>query len=145
MSTLAYPIDAAVARLKATPGLALVGLAPDYAALSAAPPRAVPAVYVLSGSIGSKPSYSGPPLQQPRVTRLTLSVWIENHGEPEDAVREMRELLSAIDAQFAGWTPGDAFGALTFKSSDDEFYGSAHLVQRVVYESAWTFSAPLIP
>ena len=145
MSVLGSPLDAAIERLQTVPQLALVGITPDFASLKSAPPRALPAVYVLSETTGGAITYSGPPLQQKRTTRLVLLVWVEQHGEAAEAVRSMREILEAIDARLPGWTPGDAFGGLRFVSSRDELYGNAHLVTRAVYESAWDFSAQSQP
>ena len=146
MSTLAYPLDSAIERLKSVEGVALVGIAPDFASLRAAAPRVVPAVFVLSETAGGPFSYSGDELvQQKRTTRLILLVWVSQHGEAAEAVRDMRRLLECIDARLAGWTPGDAFSSLRFISSRDELYGNPYLVTRVVYEASWDFITPSQP
>ncbi len=145
MPVLSYPLDAVVERLVTIAGVALVGIATDLAALQRAAPRAVPAVYVLSESTGGAIKYSGPPVQQARSTKLELLVWVRHHGTPAEAVREMQALLAEIDARLAGWTPGDAYGALRFVSSRLGAYDSAHLVTRATYEAAWDFSAPHLP
>lgn len=141
MPTLAFPVADVIQRLQGTEPIQLVGLAADLNAALATPPRNAPAVYVLSSTKGGAIKFTGSPTQQDRETTLILVVWVRHHGEPAAVRAQMDQVLAAIDQRFTGWSPGDAYEALTFAAARDEFSHAQYLVVQALYTSRWRFSA----
>lgn len=141
MSALGFPLSAALARIAGIERVALVGVAPDLDAAMNAAPRTAPAIFMLSETSGGAIKYSGPPIQQGRKTSIKCIAWVRNHGAADKVRAEMDALLADMDARFAGWSPGDAFGAMRFVASRDEFAHAQYLVVQSIYESEWDFFA----
>lgn len=142
---LAFPTAAVVERLMGAESIALVGIAADLNAALATPPRAMPAVYVITSTSGGPIKYSGSPTQQERVTTLVLLCWVRNHGTAAASRAAMDALLATIDARLAGWAPNDACAEVQFVASRDEFAAGQHQVAQATYQSSWNFIAPLQP
>lgn len=136
-----YPLAAVLERLEAVDSIALLGVSPDLSKALDGAPRAAPAVFLLAETTGGNIELSGSPVQQGRTTAIKAVAWVSHHGRPAKVRQALDDLLAEIDARLAGWTPGDAFGELVFRSSRDEFAHGAYLVAQAVYEASWTFSA----
>ncbi len=144
MPTLAFPTADVIERLQASAELKFVGLAVDLQAALNTPPRVDPAVFLIASSSGGPIKFSGSPVQQERISSLTLITWVRNHGTPAAVRAEMDAALAAIDARLAGFSPGNPpFGALRFTASRDEFAHASWLVTQSIYECSWNFSAPI--
>lgn len=147
MSTLVYPIAQLMERLKGAESIAFVGSTRDLETAAVQGPRVSPSVFVLNETTGGKVHFSGPPLQQPRETVVNLVVWVVHHGDPVPARSALDAAIAAIDARLAGWTPGDAFGGLTFEASRDEQppVPGQFLLAQAIYRSSWDFIANTQP
>lgn len=142
-TVLRYPVAELVTRLDQIDLIKTVALAPDLSAALKTPPRAEPAVFVLAETRGQAIKFTGPPLQQERITRITLVKWVRNHGGAIKVRQEMDKLDAAIDLKLAGWRPSGAFDLLRMVATRDEFSHAQYLVTQSTYESSWNFSAPL--
>lgn len=145
METLTYPVAAVVERLRSAQSIKLVGLAPDLANALSTPPRVTPAVYLVTSVTGGAVKYSGPPVQQERVTTLAHVVWVRHHGDTAAVRAELDDVLAEIDAVYAGWSPGEAFGDLVLTQARDEFAHAQYLCVQAHYTSAWDFQAERRP
>lgn len=146
MGATVFPRGEVIERLKAVGEIKLVAIAPDLNAALNTPPRVTPAVFAVFGTVGRPPKFSGPPIQQDRVTTLTLIVWVSHHGDAAATCAVMDNVLRAIDLRFAGWSPQNpAFGELVFQAARDEFSHGQYLVNQVNYACDWNFSASRQP
>lgn len=141
MATLGFPFAALIQRLEGVAELKQVGVAIDLQAALEKAPRACPAVYVLSQTTGGPFKFSGPPAQQGRTTTIKLIVWVRHHGQPAQVQAQMDGVLAAIDARLSGWIPGNAFSALRFTASRDEFGHNGHQVVQMQFAGEWNFSS----
>lgn len=141
MPTLTFPMASVIARLESIAELKLVGVAADLVAANTTAPRTAPALYVLTETVGGEIKFTGPPIQQDRTTQIKCVVWVRNHGEAQVVRTVMDNVLAAIDARFAGWSPGNAFEELRFRGARDEFAHGQYLVTQAIYESGWNFQA----
>ena len=142
MSALVFPSAAVVSRVEGTAPIKWVGVASDLEEARAKPPRVDPAVYVVFDTRGGALKFSGPPIQQDRITRITFVTWVRHHGTAAERRAEMDAVLAALDSRMAGWRPGgNDFSTPLFIGSRDEFAHAQYLVTQTVFEVQWNFSA----
>jgi len=136
-----FPLAEVIDRLKAHVPLAkVIGTAADLDSAVEIPPNANPALYVLTEERGGEGKYSGPVTIQNvevilKVVRLVRSASGEKHGR--GARKKTDEIAGQIRAALIGWTPGDAFEAITFQSGRDDQYRSGWLAGQELFRTQY--------
>lgn len=139
MLTGPFPASAVIQRLDALDALSLVDGAAGLAVAQAAPPRAVPAAYVLVEETGRAPGdYSGA-YAQPIDVLVRVVLWVRHAsaGTGAKAVAEMEALERAVRTALRDWSPGYPFEPLWVgNSGGDQFFGD-QLTRQVLFRTAY--------
>ncbi len=124
MSTVIFPIEPVIERIKASVPLAkIVGDAADLEAALESQPNASPAIYVVRSENGSPAKYSGQVTIQNVGVQLTVALLVRSSAG-ERMGSGARVLFDQVAEQLrvalVGWTPDDAFVPITFLASRDD-------------------------
>jgi len=144
-----FPLAGVIARLRAKVPLAKsIGTAADLHTALETPPNAQPALYVLAEERGSPAKYSGQATIQNvdvilKIVRLVRSASGQKHGR---GARELADQIAGeIRAALIGWTPGDAFEAITFQSGRDDSYRSGWLAGQELFRTSYRIHTEAAP
>lgn len=139
-----FPIEDAIARLNArAPSLKIVSGAAGLAAALATPPNNSPAAYVLKTERGHKVKYMGPVAQQNVDVSVQVVLFVRSAtGERVGTGAEllMTQVEGEVKAALFGWSPGDAFGQLSFQAQRPEPYAAGWLVRQLIFGSDYRMS-----
>lgn len=140
MSVAPFPVDEAIARIdQRKQRIKLVGGAAGLLVALKAKPKVVPAVYLTSAEVGgSGNKYSGPVTIQNCDVTLRCILFVQNSRGQEigaEAAKEMRLVIEELRSILYGWTPNDAFNALSFQAGRDESYEAGWLCNQQVFST----------
>ncbi len=133
-----FPLDAVIARIATLPEVSLAGNAADLEAALNTPPRAVPAVYVLSDESGKPTLGATGRALQPITVTLKLVMWVRNAGGAARIVAEMAQVETALRAALFGWHPSSDTRPLTVRASGSEQAWGNHLVRQLLLSTEYT-------
>jgi len=125
-----------------------IGTAADLHTALDVPPNTSPALYVLAEERGSPAKYSGQATIQNvdvvlKIVRLVRSASGEKHGR---GAREKADALAGqIRAALIGWTPGDAFEAITFQAGRDDRYRGGWLAGQEIFRTSYRIHTEAAP
>jgi len=144
-----FPLSEVMTRLRAqVPSAKSIGTAADLNAALDIPSNAQPAVYVLADERGSPAKYSGSVTIQNvevslKIVRLVRSASGEKHGR---GAREKSDALSGeLRTALIGWTPGDAFEAISFSASRDDGYRGGWLAGQEQFRTSYRIHTEAAP
>ena len=139
-----FPVEDAIARLKArAPILKIVDGAAGFDAARTTPPNNAPAAYVLKTERGDKVKYMGPVAQQNVDVSVQVVLFVRSAaGERTGTGAEMlmTQVEGEVKAALFGWSPGDAFGQLSFLAQRPEPYVAGWLVRQLIFASDYRMS-----
>lgn len=129
-----FPLHALIEHLAAVPALRLVGDAGDLEDARTTPPRALPAVYLLSEEYGRKPGdYTGHHAQPMEVV-VQAVLWIRQ-ARSAQAVRDLIALERLVRSQVIAWTPPAPFEPLWVSASGRAERLAAHSIRQVLFRT----------
>jgi len=144
-----FPLAGVMARLRAhVPQAKAIGTAADLHTALDVPPTTQPALYVLTEERGSPAKYSGQATIQNvdvvlKVVRFVRSASGEKHGR--GAREKADQIAGQIRAALIGWTPGDAFEAITFQSGRDDSYRGGWLAGQEIFRTSYRIHTEAAP
>lgn len=135
-----FPLAEIVERLRVrVPAAKTVGLVADLNAALNTPPNAQPALYVLCSERGGPAKYTGPGCLiqncQVQITVVLLVRHASNERTGSGARSRANEVLAQVRSALIGWTPDDAYNALTFRSGRDDHYQAGWYAGQEVYDT----------
>lgn len=138
MSVAPFPIDEVIARVdQRKQRIKQVGDAAGLLVALKAKPRFAPAVYFTSAEVGGRDiKYTGPVVLQNCDVTLRCILFVQNNRHQDtgaEAAREMRLVIEELRSILYGWTPSDAFNALSFQAGRDESYEAGWLCNQQVF------------
>ena len=132
-----FPVSAVIERLADVAELKLVGGAAGLQAALAAPPRAMPAAYVLSEEAGQEPGdYTGA-YAQPMTATVKVVLWVRHAGDATGAKASaaMEGVERAVRTALRDWSPATPFEPLWVShSGHDQFFGD-QLTRQVLFRT----------
>lgn len=133
-----FPVTPVLERLREhVQALLLVGDAADLDTALDQQPAKDCAAYVTSAEIGGRPRYTGDQHIQNVDVTLRVVLMVRNfsgQGSGSGARRQMDEqVIPGVRKALIGWTPVDAFDALSFQAGRDEKYRAGWLVNQQVF------------
>lgn len=136
-----FPLHALMAHLASVPALRLVGDAGDLEDAITTPPRAVPAVYLLSEESGRKPGdYTGA-WARPMQVVVQAVLWIRQ-ARSRQAVQELAELERLVRSQVIGWSPPAPFEPLWVSDSGRFQRLGSHYLRQVIFRTDYRDQEP---
>jgi len=144
-----FPLAEVLERLRThVPQAKSIGTAADLHTALDVPPNTQPALYVLAEERGSPVKYSGQATVQNvdvvlKVVRLVRSASGEKHGR--GARKKSDALTGEIRMALIGWTPGDAFEALTFQAGRDDSYRGGWLAGQEIFRTSYRIHTEALP
>lgn len=150
MSVGPFPVGRAIARLRERATiLQAVGGAADLATALAQQPLRPIAAYVTVAELGRAIKYTGPLAQQNCDVTLRVVLFVRNFGTAgtgESARDQMDlEVIPQVRTALFGWTPDDAFDAISFQAGRDENYSGGWLVTQQVFSTNYRISQRVTP
>lgn len=151
MSVGPFPVTDAIARLETKAGAILhqVGNAADLATALAQEPRVDVAAFVTIAERGREIKYSGAVALQNVDVTLRVVLFVRSFASQGTGAgaRDLmdNEVIPAVRSALFGWTPGDAFNALSFQASRDESYKAGWLVSQEIYITDYRMSQQVTP
>ena len=138
MSVAPFPVDEVIERVQSRMQLIkTVGDAAGLLAALKANPKVAPAVYFTTAEIGNRANkYTGPVTIQNCDVTLRCVLFVKNLRHQDSgagAAREMRLVIEELRSILYGWTPSDAFNALSFQAGRDESYEAGWLCNQQVF------------
>ncbi|WP_180867341.1 phage tail terminator protein [Stenotrophomonas maltophilia] len=133
-----FPVGAIVARLQEQAKVLLeVGSAADLSTALEQQPKTAVAAFVTSAEVGKPSKYSTNALHIQNVdVTIRVVLFVRNYaGEATGAgARDQmdKEVIPAVRQALVGWTPVDAFDALSFQAGRDEAFKAGWLVNQQV-------------
>ena len=145
-----FPVFRVIERLRQRADCLLeVGSAADLKTALEQNPRVAIAAYVTSAELGRPIKYTGPTaIQNCDVTlRVVLFVRDYTHERTGAGARETMDTLIIPQVREAlfGWTPEDAFNAISFQAGRDENYAAGWLVSQQVFGTDYRLSQQVQP
>jgi len=144
-----FPVAGVIDRLrKQVPLVKSIGTAADLHTALDVPPNTSPALYVLIEERGSPAKYSGQVTIQNvdvllKVVRLVRSASGQKHGR--GAREQADQIARQIRAALIGWTPDDAFEAITFQSGRDDSYRGGWLAGQELFRTSYRIQTEAAP
>jgi len=144
-----FPLAEVIDRLRAKVPLAKsIGTAADLHVALDVPPTANPALYVLAEERGGPGKYSGPATIQNvdvtlKIVRLVRSASGQKHGR--GAREQADQIAGQIRTALIGWTPGDAFEAITFQAGRDDSYRGGWLAGQELFRTSYRIHTEAAP
>jgi hypothetical protein len=133
-----FPVGAIIARLQEQAKVLLeVGSAADLSTALEQQPKTTVAAFVTAAELGQRSKYStnGLHIQNVDVT-IRVVLFVRNYaGEAAGTGARLQmdaEVIPAVRQALVGWTPVDAFDALSFQAGRDEAFKAGWLVSQQV-------------
>ncbi|MDO5625013.1 MAG: hypothetical protein Q4G71_10015 [Pseudomonadota bacterium] len=133
-----YPVQPLIDRVVTQcPKARLVGSAADLDTALRTPPNTSPAVFLLTQERGGQEKYSGATAIQNVSVDVTVVVLVRNvAGTHGTAARgEADALIAELRAALVGWTPDEAFNALTFSAGRDDRYAAGWYAGQQIFKT----------
>ncbi|HDS1622434.1 TPA: hypothetical protein QEL29_000730 [Stenotrophomonas maltophilia] len=133
-----FPVGAIVARLQEQAEVLLeVGSAADLSTALEQQPKTAVAAFVTSAEVGKPSKYSTNALHIQNVdVTIRVVLFVRNYAGEATGVgaRDQmdKEVIPAVRQALVGWTPVDAFDALSFQAGRDEAFKAGWLVSQQV-------------
>ncbi|HGM5448555.1 TPA: hypothetical protein ACKPYZ_000918 [Stenotrophomonas maltophilia] len=133
-----FPVGAIVARLQEQAEVLLeVGSAADLSTALEQQPKTAVAAFVTSAEVGKPSKYSTNALHIQNVdVTIRVVLFVRNYAGEATGVgaRDQmdKEVIPAVRQALVGWTPVDAFDALSFQAGRDEAFKAGWLVNQQV-------------
>lgn len=145
-----FPAHAVIDRLRT--GASVLKQVGDAASLQAAleqKPRVDVAAYVTIYEQGRAIKYMGSVAQQNCDVTVRVVLFVRHYGSQEtgSGARKLmdEEVIPAVRKQLFGWTPSDAFNALSFAAGRDERFDAGWLVTQQVFTTDYRLSHQVQP
>ena len=145
-----FPVSSVIDRLRLrAPVLKLVGDAADLDTALAQEPRVDVAAYVTIYEQGRQIKYLGSVAQQNCDVTLRIVLFTRHYGSQEtgSGARQVMdaEVIPEVRGALFGWTPDDAFNALSFAAGRDERYRAGWLVTQQIFTTDYRLSHQVQP
>lgn len=139
------PLDQVIERARTVDGVRLVGNAADLDQAQNQPPRATPAIYVLSDEKGDNAiGVTGKPMQNMQAT-VKLVMWVRNAGGAAAVITAMTELETAVRKVFFGWRPDSEYKPFTIRASGAEQAYGSHLIRQLLLSTSYRQTTEATP
>lgn len=151
MSVGPFPVSKVIERLRElAPALLEVGDAADLTTALAQQPRVAVAAYVTAAELGKPIKYSGPVAIQNCDVTVRVVLFVRNFaGEATGSGARQQmdaEVIPAVRKALFGWTPEDAFDALSFQAGRDEKSPApGWLVTQQVFATDYRMTQQVLP
>lgn len=150
MSVGPFPVAPIIERLqRLAPVLQVVGHAADLATALAQQPLRPVAAYITTAELGRPIKYAGAVALQNCDVTIRVVLFVRHFGAAgsgEGARIQMdTEVIPQVRRALFGWTPADAFNALSFQAGRDENYGGGWLVTQQVFGTDYRMQHQVLP
>lgn len=150
MSVGPFPVSAVIERLRESALVLLeVGDAADLTTALAQQPRVNVAAYVTAAELGKPIKYSGSIAIQNCDVTVRVVLFVRNFaGEATGSGARQQmdsEVIPAVRKALFGWTPDDAFDALSFQAGRDEKFAAGWLVSQQIFATDYRMTQQVTP
>lgn len=150
MSVGPFPVSKVIERLRErAPVLFEVGDAADLTTALAQQPRVAVAAYVTTAELGKPIKYSGEVAIQNCDVTIRVVLFVRNlAGEATGSGARQQmdtEVIPAVRKALFGWTPEEAFDALSFQAGRDEKFTAGWLVSQQVFATDYRMTQKVTP
>lgn len=145
-----FPVSSVIERLQLrAPVLKLVSDAADLSAALEQEPRVDVAAYVTLHEQGKLIKYMGSVAQQNCDVTLRIVLFVRSYAlqETGSGARQImdNEVIPEVRGALFGWTPSDAFNALSFAAGRDERFRAGWLVTQQIFLTDYRMSQQVQP
>lgn len=133
-----FPVEAVIARLQTLSSLRLVSGAAALEQALKAPPRALPAAYVLTRESGRRPGDYTDAYAQPMTVDVVVVLWLGHAGQQDTgaaAAAAMSQLEREVRTCLRGWSPPSPFEPLWVRASGSDQYLGGIQTRQVVFSA----------
>lgn len=150
MSVGPFPVSKVIERLRErAPVLFEVGDAAELTTALAQQPRVAVAAYVTTAELGKPIKYSGEVAIQNCDVTIRVVLFVRNlAGEATGSGARQQmdtEVIPAVRKALFGWTPEEAFDALSFQAGRDEKFTAGWLVSQQVFATDYRMTQKVTP
>ena len=150
MSVGPFPVSSVIGRLQQLATVLLeVGDAADLTTALAQQPRVAVAAFVTAAELGKPIKYSGSIAIQNCDVTVRVVLFVRNFaGEATGSGARQQmdaEVIPAVRKALFGWTPDDAFNALSFQAGRDEKFAAGWLVSQQIFATDYRMTQQVTP
>lgn len=150
MSVGPFPVSSVIDRLRRLATVLLeVGDAADLTTALAQQPRVAVVAFVTAAELGKPIKYSGSIAIQNCDVTVRVVLFVRNFaGEATGSGARQQmdaEVIPAVRKALFGWTPDDAFNALSFQAGRDEKFAAGWLVSQQIFATDYRMTQQVTP